>query len=696
MDVTQKTGTRKRQGFFNIRTKLIFYFSAMIIVIFVAKEASDELGIPFTRYTGHYRDETNATFKKLSLIADLKRDLVQRWLNERREDVTWFAENDMLGTAIAHMRADWRRLSAEGAQGPELWTLLRRENTYQHLQRYIEAALGFHAIWKSIQIADAETGVILASNREWEQGISMAQDPVFQAALDSPELYIKDIHMNLYTGQPTLEFSQRIRGVSATPAEKPDRIEAVVVMSLNSASILGPLLNTGEGLGRTGEVVLVSRNAAILTPLKNPLPDGSRLLPLQFVNPAEPAKLAAEGHECVIESKDYENHAVLAACRSVRVTPQIRWGMVVKCDQAEIFAPIRRQLALSMIVGATGILIAVGVMVFLAKTLTRPIAVLTAAAEKVTQGDFDATIPNHSHGELGLLTTAFNTMLQKVRNWNGELREQVRKQTKNLNQLIEDLRSEIGRRRQAQRQRELLIDELKTRNAELKHFNVAVSHDLRSPLITIRGYVEFLEKDLAEGRGDQARGDISRIANAAEKMEQLLKDLLKFSAIDSQKLETVPVSMATVAQEVAGLLAGSIHERKVRIETAGELPTVYGVHSQLVELFQNLMENAIKYMGDQTEPRVEIGAVKEPDKTIFYIRDNGIGVDPVHHDKIFGIFEKLDRTTAGSGIGLALSRRIVEKHGGRIWVESRPPQSGSTFYFTIPNPLKGENHEYAI
>jgi signal transduction histidine kinase len=138
-----------------------------------------------------------------------------------------------------------------------------------------------------------------------------------------------------------------------------------------------------------------------------------------------------------------------------------------------------------------------------------------------------------------------------------------------------------------------------------------------------------------------------------------------------------------LVREALDILHGQLEVRGVTVHTQPDLPDVYGDRQRLTEVLQNLIDNAVKFMGDQTDPRIEIGQHGEENNSpIFFVRDNGIGIAPEHTRRIFGLFDKLDSKTEGTGIGLALVKRIVELHGGRIWVESEPGK-GATFYFTI-------------
>lgn len=248
---------------------------------------------------------------------------------------------------------------------------------------------------------------------------------------------------------------------------------------------------------------------------------------------------------------------------------------------------------------------------------------------------------------------------------------------------------------QAEKERERLIAELEAKNAELERFTYTVSHDLKSPLITIRGFLGVLEKDAAEGNIERLKANITRINAVAEKMQQLLDELLELSRIG--KLVNLPeeVALEDIAHEAVELAAGRINDRGVQVKISPDLPVVCGDRLRLREVLQNLIDNAAKFMGDQPSPLIEIGARQDGDKTVFYVRDNGMGIEPRYHEKVFGLFDQLDPNKQGTGLGLALAKRIVELHNGNIWVESEGRGRGSTFYFTIlsKSVLQGSHKE---
>jgi PAS domain S-box-containing protein len=243
---------------------------------------------------------------------------------------------------------------------------------------------------------------------------------------------------------------------------------------------------------------------------------------------------------------------------------------------------------------------------------------------------------------------------------------------------------DITPRKKVEADRESLIQELAAKNAELERFTYTVSHDLKSPLVTINGFLGYLEQDAASGNMDRFKVDSQRIHDAVDKMQGMLNELLELSRIGRLVNDPENIPFEELVQSAMELVHGQIEAGGITISLQPNLPAVYGDRQRLTEVLQNLMDNASKFMGNQTNPHIEIGQDgKENGKTVFYVRDNGIGIEPDYHEHIFGLFNKLDSKAEGTGIGLALVRRIVEVHGGRIWVESEAG-AGSTFLFTLP------------
>lgn len=238
--------------------------------------------------------------------------------------------------------------------------------------------------------------------------------------------------------------------------------------------------------------------------------------------------------------------------------------------------------------------------------------------------------------------------------------------------------------REAEVQRQELMARLEAINSEIERFTYLAFHDLRAPLITIKGFAGALEQDLEAGRHDQALRDIQRIGGAADRMDEILSDLLEFARIGRVRRPSEDIDSQQLVQEALQKLDGLIRAKSVTVKVSPDLPQVHGDRVRLREVFENLIENAAQYTSDQKEPLIKIGTRWQDDQQVIFVSDNGQGVDPRYHNRIFELFEKLDPNTQGPGIGLALARRIIEVHGGKIWVESGGEGQGSTFCFTLP------------
>lgn len=211
-------------------------------------------------------------------------------------------------------------------------------------------------------------------------------------------------------------------------------------------------------------------------------------------------------------------------------------------------------------------------------------------------------------------------------------------------------------------QRKSFIDELETKNAELERFTYTVSHDLKSPLVTITGFLGYLEQDATAGNVERVKSGIDRISRAAKKMQALLNDLLELSRVGRIINTPEDILFEEIVNEAIDHVRGQLNEIDAIIEVQAKYPVVHGDRVRLVEVVQNLIDNAVKYSNPNKKPRIEIGTSGK-DKSgheIIYVRDNGIGIEKQYHENIFGLFNKLDAQSEGTGIGLSLVKRIIE------------------------------------
>jgi len=253
---------------------------------------------------------------------------------------------------------------------------------------------------------------------------------------------------------------------------------------------------------------------------------------------------------------------------------------------------------------------------------------------------------------------------------------------------IGSLMRDISARKQAEADRDRLITELKSKNIELEQFTYTVSHDLKAPLITIKGFLGLLEQDVLAGNDLQTQKDMTRIAEAVNKMQLLLNELLELSRIGRVVNPSQAVAFEMIVQEAMTAVRGRLDARGIMPVIDPDLPTVFVDRTRVIQVMQNLLDNAAKFIGDRSDPQIMIGTQGNDvdGKPVFYVKDNGIGVAPNQIENLFGLFKKLNPDAEGTGIGLVLIKRIIEVHGGRVWITSDGLGHGATVWFTLPTP----------
>jgi PAS domain S-box-containing protein len=242
---------------------------------------------------------------------------------------------------------------------------------------------------------------------------------------------------------------------------------------------------------------------------------------------------------------------------------------------------------------------------------------------------------------------------------------------------------DITQRKQAEEELKRITDELKRSNADLQQFAYAASHDLMEPLRGVEGFVKLLAGRYKDKLDANADDFIGHTVEEVKRMQVLIKDLLEYSQVGTKGKRFKPIDSSLIVGLAVGNLQVAIEENGA-VVTYDNLPTIKGDFSQLSRLFQNLIGNAIKFRSEKT-PRIHVSAERKENEWVFSVRDNGTGIDPGNAERIFIVFQRLHSKDEypGTGIGLAICKKIVERHGGRIWLESETGK-GSTFYFTIP------------
>lgn len=242
---------------------------------------------------------------------------------------------------------------------------------------------------------------------------------------------------------------------------------------------------------------------------------------------------------------------------------------------------------------------------------------------------------------------------------------------------------DITERKQAEQEIERINSELRQRNQEMQQFVYTVSHDLKSPLVTCKGFVGTLREDIEAQQWDDVHDALGRIERATDRMGALIEDLLQLSRIGVIRNEPEEVDVSQLVVAVADELAAKIEQVGAEIRIQPEMPPVVADRLRLSEIFENLLSNALKYGCCVESPRIEIGAVQDDGQICYFVQDNGPGIAPEFHEKIFGLFQRLEADKEGTGVGLAAVARIMEVHGGTFGVDSAPGE-GARFWVAFP------------
>src|SRR5213594_1726933 len=310
-------------------------------------------------------------------------------------------------------------------------------------------------------------------------------------------------------------------------------------------------------------------------------------------------------------------------------------------------------------------------------TISQPILALAETAKAVsTRQDYSVRAPKLGADELGALTDAFNQMLGRIAEQKGELQRYAA----DLERRVEERTHELQERNESLRRN---AAELLAANTELDAFAYSVSHDLRAPLRSIDGFSQVLLEDYGAQLDEGGRDSLQRVRAASQRMATLIDDLLKLARVTRTEMRTERVDLSGMAREIVLDIQRTAPDRQVEFAIAPGLEA-QGDSRLLRVVLDNLLRNGWKYTGKQAQPRVEFTAVDENGGRVFVIKDNGAGFDMQYADKLFGVFQRLHSAAEfeGTGVGLATVRRIINRHGGRIWAEGAVDQ-GATLYFTL-------------
>jgi signal transduction histidine kinase len=345
--------------------------------------------------------------------------------------------------------------------------------------------------------------------------------------------------------------------------------------------------------------------------------------------------------------------SVIAMARPVANT---QWTLLLEFSQKKILEGARQFAGWILIIG--GIITITGIIIawIMSRNITLPLKRLTAAATAVADGDYTTSVEVQRRDELGELARSFNSMAAQIKNSQQNLEQKVKDRTAQLEAV----------------------------NKELEAFSYSVSHDLRAPLRAIGGYAKILKEDYGEKLDAEADRLTSTIISKAKIMGQLIDDLIMFSKMGRKEITSNKVNMKELAESCMNELLQQEPEGKYHVRIHS-LPDCRGEQNLLKQVWVNLIGNAIKYSSTKNNSCIEIGFADNADMCTYFVKDNGVGFDMQYAHKLFGVFERLhdQETFQGTGIGLALVKRVIDRHKGKVWAEASPGD-GATFYFSIP------------
>ncbi len=451
---------------------------------------------------------------------------------------------------------------------------------------------------------------------------------------ESGKIMVSDLHQSeMLPGTIDMDFFVPMfpEAQEAGAAQRP---AGVLMLEVNPGEFLFPLIQAWPTNSRTAETLLVRREGDEVVFLNELRHRKDTAFKLRFpVTPDSrlPAAMAVQGKEGTFEGADYRNVPVLSTLRAVKGTP---WFMVAKIDADEVFAPLRNQ----------------------ARTAVACVFAL-------------------------IIATAFGVGFM----WRRRDEEWIRKQLEYMDELERRVAERTSELAAANKSLLRQSDELKAVNRELESFSYSVSHDLKAPLRSVDGFAKIIEEDYAEKLDEEGRRLLRIIRDSAKDMGQLIGDLLEFSRMSRKNIEKSTIDMDYLVKDIFKHLSGENQGREIRLEVA-VLPQIYGDPTMLRQVVMNLMSNAFKFTRKRQAAVVKAESISGEDEDTFIFRDNGVGFDMEYKDKLFGVFQRLHSAAdfEGTGIGLAIVQRIIQRHGGRVWAEGKPGE-GASFYFTIPH-----------
>jgi len=629
-----------------ITTKFVLYF--LIIALLPLALATY---LSYNNARGVLEEEM-AT--RLFAIANNKANQIESYLREKEKDVTQIPFMLDIASAMEEFDEAFRK---QGTNSPEYVVAKRK---FSPFLSYYQTSHGYG----DILLISSDGYIIFSSKgKKFKKPLyEMASKENFELA----NVFIATTK-SLKTRISNFEYSSKDDNAFvyiAIPVLSEGNFIGTLVAQLSNVGI-SEFVKDYTGLGETGETAIVTKvkdYVVFTAPLRfDPNATFKKKISIGS-NKGLAVQKAVQGKKGAGVSVDYKGEKVLAVWRYL---PSFRLGIVVKMNTTEIFAPANRLRNTLLIISMALLALVVVMAVVVAQSISSPKKELMRTSGVITQGDLSERAKVTTKDEIGELAHSFNLMTDSL----------------------------VEAKANVEKERGKLVEQknlLEKVNKELDSFVYTVSHDLHAPLRAISAFASFLDEDYKNKLDKEGKENVDEIRKGANRMNDLISDLLTLSRISRVQNPYEDIDANKLISSVAERLKFDIKENKVDLKIQKNMPIIHCDRIKISEVFLNLINNAIKFSSKNNKetPRVEMGYRDKDKFHEFFIRDNGIGIDPRYHKDVFGIFKRIQTSDQfeGTGAGLTIVKRVINDHDGKIWIESELGK-GATFYFTIPKAL---------
>ena len=601
--------------------------AAKLTLIFVLLSIGPLSIVSYLAYlNGRHAIEQDA-IDRLSTITLLKEAELNQWLDGNRSDIQTSAQRPLVRQYATLLASTGSTTAATQTHD------LLIQNHFLPLQQQYTSFL-------ELTLLRVPDGLVLASTDSQLEGQYLPTENVFIEGQKAT--YLGDITYWEALDEIVMAISTPVAGENGT-------VIAVLATHLD-LKYISNIMARRTGLNATEETYLGNASNTMIT--QSLLELTSTLGRSVYTNGVNDCLAQHDGGGFY---NDYRGVPVIGAYRWM---PEFELCIVTEIDQREALAPIwdaRNSIVLIGAVVGVGTIVAG---VFFARTLSTPLSHLVQGTKQISRGNLDYRVGLSGRDEISQLSRAFDHMAEALR-------------ATTISR--DDLEQRVAER----------TAQLQESNRELEAFSYSVSHDLRSPLRAMDGFSRIVLEDYASDLPGEAQRYLGLVRDNAQQMGSLIDHLLAFSRLGRQPLTKEPVVVSDLVRSVLAALSTELDGQKVEI-TIGDLPPCQADPALLRQVFANLLGNALKFAQTRDAAIIEVGCDNHTGKSVYFVKDNGVGFDMRYANKLFGVFQRLHRAEdyPGTGVGLATVQRIIHRHGGRIWAEAEPDK-GATFYFTI-------------